>query len=226
MSPRAEALAPNLWRWTTPHPLWRPGDDERAGGWERDVGSVLYARDGTVTIIDPLAGDDDEGLWAFLAERTAGAERVVVALTASWHLRSAPAVAERHGAEIRLHRIAAGDTVMRDVARARPFDADGEVAPGVEALLVGGLRQGEVLYRIAEHGVLVAGEVFYGAPDGLRVGEDPSLVSREDLHAWVRALERLDPVLVLPTHGRPAPDGPAVIRDALARPPWRFEGSG
>jgi len=35
MSPRAEALAPNLWRWTTAHPLWRPGDDERAGGWER-----------------------------------------------------------------------------------------------------------------------------------------------------------------------------------------------
>jgi len=226
MTPRAQALAPNLWRWTTPHPLWRPGDDERAGGWERDVGSVLYARDGTVTIIDPLAGEDDDRLWAFLAERTAGAERVVVALTASWHLRSAPAVAERHGAEIRLHRIAAGDTVMRDVARARPFDADGEVAPGVEALLVGGLRQGEVLYRIAEHGALVAGEVFYGAADGLRVGEDPSLVSREDLYAWVRALERLEPVLVLPTHGRPAPDGRAVIRDALARPPWRFEGSG
>ena len=115
---------------------------------------------------------------------------------------------------------------MRDIARARPFDADGEVAPGVEALLVGGLRQGEVLYRIAEHGALVAGEVFYGAADGLRVGEDPALVSREDLYAWVRALERLDPVLVLPTHGRPAPDGPTVIRDALARPPWRFAGSG
>ena len=47
-----------------------------------------------------------------------------------------------------------------------------------------------------------------------------------DDDAWVRALERLDPVLVLPTHGRPAPDGPAVIRDALARPPWRFDGSG
>ena len=67
MSSRAEALAPNLWRWTTPHPLWRPGDDERAGGWERDVGSVLYARDGTVTIIDPLAGEDDDALWACLA---------------------------------------------------------------------------------------------------------------------------------------------------------------
>ena len=72
----------------------------------------------------------------------------------------------------------------------------------------------------------MAGEVFYGAADGLRVGEDPSLVSRDDLYAWVRALERLDPVLVLPTHGRPAPDGAAVIRDALARPPWRFDGSG
>jgi len=226
MSPRAEALAPNLWRWTTVHPLWRPGDDERAGGWERDVGSVLYARDGTVTIIDPLVGEDDHGLWAFLAERTAGAERVVVALTASWHLRSAPAVAERYGAEIRLHRIAAGDTVMRDVVRARPFDADGEVAPGVEALLVGGLRQGEVLYWLPEHGVLVAGEVFIGRPDGLRIGEDPYAASYDGLHAWLGTLVRLPVVTVLPAHGAPAPDGPGVVRAALARPPWRLMGSG
>src|ERR687886_571982 len=47
--------ADGLWRWTTPSPSWRPGDDDRPGGWPQDVASVLHERDGVVTIIDPLA---------------------------------------------------------------------------------------------------------------------------------------------------------------------------
>src|SRR5215211_7931563 len=89
---RAERLAANLWRWTTPHPRWRPGDD-RPGGWEQDVGSVLYAHGDAIAIFDPLAGEDDDALWRFLDERAAGAGRIVILLTASWHLRSAPAIA-------------------------------------------------------------------------------------------------------------------------------------
>ena len=150
MSPRVEQLAANLWRWTTPHPLWREGDDERAGGWEQDVGSVLYARDGIVTIIDPLVtGEDDVEVWGLLDTAVRGAVAVVVALTASWHLRSAPAVAERYDAEIRLHEIAARDDALRGVARVRAFEANTEIAPGVEGLLVGGLVQGEVAYHLA-----------------------------------------------------------------------------
>jgi len=225
VSPRVEQFAPNLWRWTTPHPSWRAGDDEREGGWEQDVGSVLYARDGIVTIIDPLvAGEDDAEVWGFLDTAVRGAVAVVVALTASWHLRSAPAVAERYDAEIRVHEIAARDAALRGVARVRPFEANAEIAPGVEGLLVAGLVQGEVAYHLPEHAALVAAEVFHGAADGLRVGEDPALASVDDLYAWVRSLDRLDLTLVLPTHGRPAPDGPGVIREALMRPPWRPEG--
>ena len=221
-----DPVAENLHRWTAPHPLWREGDDEGPGGWPRDVNSHLYERDGTATIFDPQLGDDDAAVWAFLDERAAAAARVVIALTASWHLRSGVAVSERYDAEIRLHRIAAGDTVMQGLARVRPFDADGEVAPGVESLLIGGYNQGEVLYWLPEDAALVAGEVFQGRPDGLRVGPDPYLVSREALYAWLEALDRLPVTLVLPAHGPPAPDGPDVIRRALARPPWELRGSG
>jgi glyoxylase-like metal-dependent hydrolase (beta-lactamase superfamily II) len=223
---RFERFGANLWRWTTPHPLWTPKEADHTGGWPQDVGSMIYVRDGTATILDPQAGEDDADLWAFLDARTAGAERVAVALTASWHLRSSVAVLDRYGGELRLHRQAAGDSVMRGLERVRPFETDGEVAPGVEALLIGGLVNGEVLYWLPEHGALVSGEVFHGRPDGLRIAPDPYAASLDDLYAWLRALDRLPVRLVLPTHGPPAPDGPGVVRDALARPPWRLFGSG
>jgi hypothetical protein len=152
MGARFEQLAANLHRWTTPHPLWREGYDDDAGGWPRDVASHVYVKDGTTTITDTQAGKDDPELWAFLADRTEGAERIVVALTASWHRRSSGAVIERYGGEIRLHRFAADEPVMRDLEPVRPFDSDGEIAPGVEALLIGGYDSGEVVYWLPEHG--------------------------------------------------------------------------
>jgi hypothetical protein len=227
MSERVRQIAANLWRWTTPSPHWRDGDDSKTGGWAQDVGSLLYVRDGTATIFDPLAaGVDDPELWAFLDEHAAGAGRIVVALTASWHRRSSAVVIGRYGGEIRLHRFAADDTVTRDLEHVRPFDADGEIAPGVEALLIGGYDSGEVVYWLPEHTALVSGEVFQGRPDGLRIGPDPYLVSRDALYAWIGHLDRLPVTLVLPAHGPPAPDGPDVIRRALARPPWTLPGSG
>jgi len=68
--------------------------------------------------------------------------------------------------------------------------------------------------------------VFHGRPDGLRIAPDPHLFSREAFYAWLEALARLPVALVLPTHGPPAPDGPDVIRAALAREPWQLPGSG
>jgi|1185.fasta_scaffold443993_2 hypothetical protein len=226
MSERVERIAPNLHRWTTPHPAWREGDDTEIGGWPQEVASHLYERDGTATIFDPQVGEDDAALWAFLDERVAGADRVVVALTASWHLRSTGAVLERYGGEIRLHRVAAGDTDMRGIADVRTFDDDGEIAPGVEALRVANDVNCEVAYWLPEHGAIVAGEVFHGRPDGLRIAPDPYLRSREGLYSWLGALTRLPVTLVLPAHGPAAPDGPDVIRRALARPPWTLPGSG
>jgi hypothetical protein len=226
MSERVEQVAPNLHRWLTPSPHWREGDDKDTGGWPRDVASHLHERDKTAIVFDPQAGNDDAALWAFLDERVGRAERVIVALTASWHLRDTTAVLERYGGEIRLSESAAGDTVMQRVEHVRPFADDGEVAAGVEAFLVGGCINGEVVYWLPEHAAIVSGEVFHGRPDGLRIAPDPYLVSREELYAWLAALDRLPVTLVLPTHGPPAADGPDVVRRALERPPWQLPGSG
>jgi len=36
-------IAPGLWRWTAPHPAWRPGAErDSPDDWDESVGSVLY----------------------------------------------------------------------------------------------------------------------------------------------------------------------------------------
>ena len=127
-----ERLAANLWRWTAPSPHWTPASAEGADPWPRDVGCVLYVRDGTATLIDPLVPDGDDERWAFLDARVAGADRVVVALAAPWHRRSAAEIAARYGAEVAIHR--AGLERLA-ISGARAFDADIAVAPGVEAVV-------------------------------------------------------------------------------------------
>ena len=184
--------------------------------WPQDVGCVLYVSGGTATVIDPLVAHGDAARWSFLDERTAGA-RVVVALTAPWHRRSAAEVAARYDAEVRIHRTG---LARLGLAAAQGFEGDGEVAPGVEALVPAGLVEGETAYWIPEHGALVSAEVLQGRPDGLRYGVSPAASDRAALEEWLRDLDRLPIEIVLPTHGPPAPDGRTAIRAALARPPW------
>jgi hypothetical protein len=222
---RFERFGATLWRWTTPHPLWTPKDADHTGGWPRDVGSVVFARDGTATIFDPQAAEDDDELWAFLAERTADAGRIVVALTASWHLRSSVAVLDRLGGEIRLHRQAAGDTVMRGLGRVRPFVADGKGAGRRGAAhRRPDQRRGPLLAPRARR-VRRRRGVPRPAGRAARRARPLRALGRRALRMAARA-RRLPVTLVLPTHGPPADDGPGVVRDAIARPPWRLFGSG
>jgi hypothetical protein len=52
-------LRPGLWRWTAPHPAWRPGaEPDSPDDWPRDVGCAAYAADGTLVFVDPLVPDD------------------------------------------------------------------------------------------------------------------------------------------------------------------------
>jgi hypothetical protein len=216
-----ERLAANLWRWTAPSPHWTPEKGQGPDAWERDVGCVLYLRDGVATLIDPLVADGDAERWAFLDERTAGA-RVVVALTAPWHRRSAGEVAARYRAEVWIHR---AGLARVGVPGARAFDGDGAVAPGVEALVPAGLVEGEAAYWLPEHGVLVAAEVFQGTAEGLRYAVSPTVADSAALEAWLHDLDRVPVKLVLPTHGPPALEGSAAIRAALARPPYGSDGT-
>ena len=234
MSPPGGGARPEPLALDDAAPALAPRRRRRAGGWERDVGSVLYARDGTVH--DHRPARRRRRRRSVGVPRRAdgrGRARAWSALTASWHLRSAPAVAERHERGDPAAPRSRPATTRHARRRPRPSvrAPTREVAPGVEALARRRPRaRARSLYRIAEHGVLVAGEVFYGAADGLRVGRGPVRSSRARTSTrWVRAARppRPERSSCRRTAAR-APDGPARrSATALARPPWRpFEGSG
>lgn len=62
--------------------------------WPPEVGSVAYAADDTLVLIDPLVPD---ALWPELDELALG-RRVLVLTTVGWHRRSRDAVSKRYDA--------------------------------------------------------------------------------------------------------------------------------
>src|SRR5947208_7013773 len=70
-------LCPGLWRWTAPHPSWKPEND-KPGGWGRMVASASYepaaasrrSGDPAFVLIDPMAPPDGtpeaESFWQHL----------------------------------------------------------------------------------------------------------------------------------------------------------------
>jgi hypothetical protein len=91
-------IRPGLWRWTAPHPAWRPGK-----AWPEEVGCVYAETQEASVLVDPLVpADDEERFWQALdRDRVRLAHLPVrVLLTCSWHRRSSDVVAERYDAEV------------------------------------------------------------------------------------------------------------------------------
>lgn len=188
-----------LWRWTTPHPDWRPAEAGSPDDWDREVGSVLVnAADATV-LIDPLVADDD---WDAL---DAQVERwglpVVVVTTIGWHARSRDAVVQRWSARA----VGPGDDLPTGV----------ELVP-VEAA-------GESMVWLPVHRTLVPGDRLLGDPaGGLRTCPDswlaslPAPLDHAGLVLALRPLLELPVRRVLVSHGAPVlEDGRAAIARAL-----------
>ncbi len=92
-------LRPGLWRWTAPHPAWRPGAaPDSVADWPRDVGCVAYAAPGTLVLVDPLVPDRDWPVLDGLVRDHGPAVHVLTTL--QWHRRSRPAIVERYGAAV------------------------------------------------------------------------------------------------------------------------------
>lgn len=188
-----EPIAEGLWRWTMPHPEWKPGDD-----WDREVGCVYVETPEAVVLIDPLvpAGDDRDTFWEALDRDVNRLARpVVVLLTIEWHERSAAEVAARYGAM----RPGPRDPLPEEI---EPF-----AVPEVE----------ETLYVLKAHEALVAGDVLIGdGTGGVRLMPESWADGRTTLDG-LRA--RLGPLLdltierVLVSHGDPVLAGGG---DALA----------
>jgi hypothetical protein len=188
-------IAPGLRYWTAPHPEWRGATD-----WPEDVGCVYCEASDAIVLIDPLLpnGEEDE-FWAMLdAAIERSALPVAVLLTAPWHERSAPVVAERYGATVWVCE-------SRDLLPA-----------GVEVFVPAGNSEGQVAFFLRPYQALVVAEFLMGADGGLRVCLSPTLTDRHAFDESLRTLLDLPIDHVLVSHGEPVlHDGKRRIAEAL-----------
>lgn len=194
-------IAPGLFRWTAPHPDWKPDPEPGSGDdWGQVVGSVLFEAAETIVLIDPLIpSEDGERFLSWLDDRVAG--RPVSALTTiHWHARDRELLAKRYEA----NTTRAWNVVPRGV----------EPKP-----LRGG---GETMYWLASVATLVPGDRLLGDSEGgLRVCPDSWLsrvqVDRPGLARLMDPLLELPIERVLVSHGEPVLlDGRAALARALA----------
>jgi hypothetical protein len=196
-----QELRPGLWRWTAPHPAWRPNSS-----WPRDVACTYAETDDAIVLIDPLVPTGHEeaaGFWRALdRDRDRNAERTVtILLTARWHRRSADAISQRCGAAVWSPGAPLPDGVVADV-----FE-DGEWR--------------EVVFSLPAYAALVFGDVIEGdGRGGLRMPPDwwpPDMPRTARVRSELARLLRGPIELVLVSHGEPVlEDGAAALRKAIA----------
>jgi hypothetical protein len=184
-----EEIEAGLWRWTAPHPEWRPDTaPESPADWPRAVGCVLCETCDASVLIDPLLPPGDEGFLDALDEHVCRRQRAVVLTTIGFHRRSRGHLAARYRAT---------------TSRARTA-----LPTGIESLPIRGA--GETMFWLAEHRALVPGDRIIGAPGGgLRLcpeswlGYLPSGMTLAELAEALRPLLDLEIERVLVSHGDP-----------------------
>jgi len=228
---RVDRIEDGFWRWTAPHPAWKPADS-----WARDVGCVYLeppvAEPDALVLIDPLAPapgtEERERFWRALdrdVERLALPVAVVV--SNRFHSRDAAAFRERYGGA----RVLLPEGAYPTGALGDETYGNGEMLPGgVLALSIEGLEPGETALWIPSRGSLVIADAVIGAGGGdLRLApaswgvddEAGRARYRERFSASVRRLLDLEPRRVLPSHGEPVlENGAAALRRALSAPAW------
>ena len=223
-----EELSPGLWRWTAPHPEWRPRPE-----FGRDVACFALAQDDALVLVDPLAPRDgpaeSERLWQAL-DRLAGPRRsTVVAITIPYHVRSTAAIRSRYGPEkvTVLGHPATKKRLARSV-EVEPVQSDKPLPAGARAFPIGRPRRHEMPLLFPSHRALVFGDAVVGVGGELRVwhkrkGEESGRWYSERFLPTLAPLLELDVDHVLVTHGDSAVgDGHEQLQRALTTEPCDY----
>ncbi len=218
-------LAPGIWRWSAPHPGWRPRSP-----WVRECACYALDTGPELALIDPLAPPDPAPLWSALDAliEQLESERLVVLTTIHYHVRSASAVARRYRGRLPVSVL--GHPSVRDLlgrgVRFESIEPGAELPAGARAYAIGKPRRREMPLWFPSLRALAFGDAIVGVEDGLRVWDEPGGAKRA---AWYRdrflptlaPLTELEPEHVLVTHGPAAiGDGKKKLSRALAEPPW------
>ncbi len=197
----AAEVAPGLWRWTAPHPAWRPGAEPgSAGDWDPNVGCVLAIDAAHAVFVDPLLPADETAFWAW-SDEAVGSRLVHVLTTIRFHGRSREAVAERYGGE-----------VVTDLRR---------LPPGVQPFRF--RAADETMFWLSGHGALVPGDRIIGdnagsvrlCPETWTSYLKPPL-SQAGLRALLQPLLDVPVQRILVSHGAPLlSEGAAALQRIL-----------
>ncbi len=222
-----QPVRPGLWRWTAPHPHWRPWDPTRKRGWdwEEDVGCACYEAPEGLVLIDPLvpppATPARKAFWRALDEevRQRG-QPLAVLLTSDWHDRSAQAVFARYdkiaGASICVPATAlvTGEAGRMACRPTHTFNEGDTLPGGVQAYAIAPHWYPEVALYLPAQRALVVADALWRTPEGeVRIsGARASVPLR-------RLLETLPIDVLHLSHGAPALErGHEALAQALELP--------
>ena len=191
-------IEPGLHYWTAPHPSW-----QGATNWPEDVGCVCYEASEQVVLIDPLVPEAEECEFWTILDSWVKERPAAILLTAPWHLRSAPLVAERYGVPIWAHESARSRISYRTHS--------GDLPQGVELFVPRGAAEGQVAFFLRAPRALVVAEFFLGIDGGLRILASPAERDPAAFHGSLETLLDLPIAHDLVAHGEP------VIRKGLER---------
>ena len=222
-----QPVRPGLWRWSAPHPHWRPWDPVRKRGWdwEEDVGCVCYEAPEGLVLIDPLAPPPAtaarRAFWHTLdAEIERRRQPVAVLLTSDWHDRSAQAVYDRYhasaGASIWVPALALqkGEAGRMACRPTHTYDEGDSLPGGVQAYAIAPHWYPEVALHLPPQRALVVADALWRTPEG-----DVCLSGAKAAVPLRRLLDTFAIDVLLLSHGAPVLErAHGIIASALERP--------
>ena len=217
-------LAPGLWRWTARHPEWHPG---RFGA---TVASFALEAGDDLLLVDPLLPEGDGAAVLDVLDRLAGDRAVHVLITIGYHVRSAERLVARYDAGLLGPPNCASR--LRDPSLLRELEPGAAGPGGATAFAIGRPVRAERPLWLPSHAAVAFGDALVCTPEGelrmwaqQRLDERRLRFYRERFAPTLAPLAELAPERVLVTHGEPVlADGSAVLRQALAAPPWMLRG--
>ena len=225
MSERPERLARDLWRWTTRHPEWHPGD------FGSEVACFALRTGGETILVDPLLPPDPDPVLRLIEDNLR--ERLSILVTIPYHVRSSEEIWRRFGrqADTSIWGHPACAKRLDDTSAFKRLDTDTELPAGITAHPIGKPRRYETPLHIPSHTALVFGDAVAEVDGGLVVWATSKVDAKVERFHRDRFNPTLEPLLeldfdrVLVTHGELVTEnGRAALRDALASSPWYHRG--
>ena len=217
-------VAPGVWRWTAPHPEWRPSHE-----WGHEVASFALELPDLLALVDPMAPSEEAPFWADLDRLCSQRAELAVFITVPYHVRSSAAIHARYreSANVSLRGHAAARRRLARRAPVEPIEPGQPLPADAQAFAIGNPRRQEMPLYFPSHRALAFGDTVVGVDGEIRVWELPSRGEtpwyRDRFLPTLRPLLDLDVDHVLVTHGPPAiGNGGEKLRLGLASPPWHY----